>query len=157
MTYTFGLAPNDFEDWAELHQLLMDCFAYMEGRIDPPSSLLKLTPELLREKSASETLLIVSEGLDLIGCAFFQSRHDALYIGKVAVHRKHRRNGITRQIFELAADIARQHGKQYLELQTRVELHENHQTFARLGFTKSGDSTHAGFQRPTSITMQKAI
>jgi phosphinothricin acetyltransferase len=44
-----------------------------------------------------------------------------------------------------------------LELQTRVELIENHKTFGALGFEKVAETAHPGYSRPTSITMQRSI
>jgi hypothetical protein len=42
-------------------------------------------------------------------------------------------------------------------LQTRVELVENHAAFSRMGFAKTGESAHPGYDRPTSITMRRAV
>jgi hypothetical protein len=33
--YRYFVQPTDFSDWAGLHRLLHECFAFMEGRIDP--------------------------------------------------------------------------------------------------------------------------
>ncbi|SLN34598.1 hypothetical protein ROH8110_01726 [Roseovarius halotolerans] len=44
-----------------------------------------------------------------------------------------------------------------LELETRIELTENHETFRRLGFVKSGEGAHKGFERSTYIIMRKNI
>lgn len=49
------------------------------------------------------------------------------------------------------------HPKAYLELETRIELLENHATFAALGFVRVTESAHPGFSRPTSITMRKPV
>jgi hypothetical protein len=56
-----------------------------------------------------------------------------------------------------AEDIARQNQRQFLELQTRVELIENHKTFAALGFEKVAEAAHPGYDRPTSIVMRKRV
>ena len=48
-------------------------------------------------------------------------------------------------------------GKPLLELQTRVELNGNHAAFARLGFRETERTAHAGYERPTSLTMRKAL
>jgi hypothetical protein len=58
---------------------------------------------------------------------------------------------------EAAESIARQNGKAYLELETRIELLENHKTFAALGFAKVAENAHPGFNRPTSITMRRPV
>jgi len=44
-------APDDFSDWSLLLDLLLAAFAGMAGRIDPPSSVLGLTPATLAEKA----------------------------------------------------------------------------------------------------------
>jgi phosphinothricin acetyltransferase len=41
-----------------------------------------------------------------------------------------------------------------LELKTRVELVENQAAFARMGFVEIGQTSHAGFPNPTSVTMR---
>jgi hypothetical protein len=60
-------------------------------------------------------------------------------------------------MFEVAEEVARTHGRKFLELQTRVELVENHATFAALGFKKVAESAHPGYSRPTTITMRKPV
>jgi hypothetical protein len=54
-------------------------------------------------------------------------------------------------------DLARERGKDAIELQTRIELTTNHAAFARLGFRESGRTAHEGYDRPTSITMRKVL
>ena len=44
-----------------------------------------------------------------------------------------------------------------LELSTRIELVENHATFARMGFAKTAETAHEGFDRPTSIVMRAPV
>ena len=47
-----------FEDFTALHELLVSAFAYMDERIDPPSSLHRLNSETLRDKAESEYLAL---------------------------------------------------------------------------------------------------
>lgn len=56
-----------------------------------------------------------------------------------------------------AETLARRDGNSKLRLETRVELTENHAAFGRMGFVKVSETAHAGFDRPTSITMEKII
>ncbi len=150
-------APADFCDWEALHRLLVACFAYMEGRIDPPSSLARMPPEVLAAKAAEETLVIAAHNGRLVGCGFLSESRDAIYVGKLAVAAPFRRRGILKALITEAERVARQKGKAFLELQTRVELIENHRTFEALGFVKAGETAHAGFARATSITMRKRV
>jgi ribosomal protein S18 acetylase RimI-like enzyme len=129
----------------------------MEGRVDPPSSLARLNLRGLTEETTDETLNIASCEDELIGCAFATPLGDALYVGKVAVHQRFRGRGVVRQLFCAASELGRGMSLPFLELQTRVELVENHQAFAAIGFYQVGESSHQGYYRPRSITMRKAI
>jgi GNAT superfamily N-acetyltransferase len=157
MAIQVSRADADFRDWDGLHALLTRSFAYMKGRIDPPSSLTRMSVETLREKAGEETLLLARDGETLVGCGYLRDDGATLYLGKFAVAQAYRRRGVLRAMFDLAEKIARQEGKTALELQTRIELVENHATFAALGFVKSGEEAHAGYNRPTSIWMRKVL
>lgn len=64
---------------------------------------------------------------------------------------------MARRLVDAAALIAQQQGRAALELQTRVELQENHRAFEAMGFVKVSESMHPGFSRATSITMRKQL
>lgn len=151
------ISPQGFTDWNLLMGLVRDAFAYMDGRIDPPSSLKAMDVDAFRAKAAAESLILVEEGGNLVGCAFAALRDDCVYVGKVAVAHAARGKGVARLMFAAAEALARQHGLGFLELQTRVELVEHHATFAALGFVKVAETAHAGYSRPTSITMRKPV
>jgi N-acetylglutamate synthase-like GNAT family acetyltransferase len=63
-------------------------------------------------------------------------------------------HGIGRALIAAARAEAQALGLKALELQTRVELTENHAFFARMGFVKVGETAHPGYERPTSVTMR---
>lgn len=151
------VSPADFHDWAGLLALLQQSFAYMDGRIDPPSSLQGMTPAQLQAKASREHLLLWREGGWLLGCAFADLRADCVYVGKLAVAASARRRGVARALLAAADRLARKHQRAWLELQTRVELVENHRAFAALGFKTTARTCHPGFARPTSLTMRRAV
>lgn len=148
-------APEGFSDWPELLALIRGSFAYMDGRIDPPSSAHLLTPASLRDRAAAEHLYIA--GPPLLGCAFFAEQPDALYIGKLAIAPDAQGAGLGRAFLAEAESLARRRGLPRLRLETRVELTRNHAAFARLGFIKTAEKAHPGFDRPTSITLEKPL
>ena len=149
--------PAEFSDWSGLHALLQDCFAFMDGRIDPPSSLKRMTPDILREKARQETLVVVLGDDEIVACGFLRETQETIYIGKLAVKSAFRERGILRSMVNIAEQHACERRKAALELETRVELVENHKTFGALGFVKTGESSHAGYDRATSITMKKPL
>jgi GNAT superfamily N-acetyltransferase len=163
MTAADALAPVElrgtegFADWEALLALLNRAFAFMAGRIDPPSSLNRLDAAGLAAKARAERGFLAFSGGRLAGCIFCAPRTDALYVGKLAVEPALHGRGIGRALMARAEAEARALGLPALELQTRVELVENHAAFAAMGFVRTGQSSHAGYARPTSVTMRKAL
>ncbi|MEZ5798980.1 MAG: GNAT family N-acetyltransferase [Paracoccaceae bacterium] len=146
------LAPYD---WASILGLLRAEFAYMDGLIDPPSSLHRLTAEGIADHARKAEVWAI--GTPPVACIFLTPRADALYIGKLTVAASHRRQGLATQLMALAADRARALGLAALELETRVELADNHATYLAMGFTETARTAHPGFDRPTSVTYRKRL
>ena len=135
--------------------LLLKSFAYMEGRIDPPSSLNAFTLETIRDHCKSEEVWICSS--PPLACMFLTRKEDCLYLSKLAVSQPHGKKGLARCLIMHAETRAETQGYKKLKLQTRVELTENHLFFQRLGFVKTAETSHDGYTRATSITMVKTI
>ena len=95
-------AARDFSDWERVRLLILDAFAYMGPRIDPPSSALRLTAESIRTSAESGMLLLAHRADDLVGCVFAHQKNDALYISKLAVSPSLQRAGIGRKLLEAA-------------------------------------------------------
>jgi N-acetylglutamate synthase-like GNAT family acetyltransferase len=151
------IAPSAFDRWSELLALLRSSFEYMNGQIDPPSSLDRMNEAELKTKAIKERLIIAEHQGRLIGCAYADIRSECVYVGKVAVDELHRGQGVARKLFNAAESIAIQSDLLLLQLQTRVELTQNHQVFGALGFEKVAETAHSGYLRPTSITMQRRV
>ena len=130
-------------------------FAGMEGRIDPPSSMHALTVDSLAAQAATAEIWAI--GQPPVACVVLTPKPGALYLGKLAVAASHRRHGHARALIALAETRARALGLPALELQTRVELAENHATFRALGFAETGRSAHPGYSRPTTITFRRGL
>ncbi len=146
-----------------VHALLTAAFAYMEGRIDPPSSLSRMTPDTLSEEAARKELWVIPDPAaphaspTPQACVIMTPQPDHLYFGKLAVAEQARGKGLARQLIELAETRARTLGLPRLRLQTRVELVENHATFTRMGFVQTGLTAHEGYDRPTSLTFDRMV
>ena len=146
---------RDPYDWQALLDLIRAAFAGMEGRIDPPSSMHRLTPESIAEQARLNEVWAI--GKPPVACIFLTPKANALYLGKLAVAAGQRGRGHARTLVDLAETRARAKGLPAMELETRVELTENHATFRALGFTETGRSAHPGFGHPTSITFRRGV
>ena len=142
-------------DWAALLQLIRAEFAYMEPRINPPSSMHRLTEADIAAKAETGEVWVI--GTPPVACVFLTYQPESLYIGKLAVAADQRGKGLAWALIDVAEVRARDLGLGWLELETRVELVENQAAFARMGFHEVGRKAHAGFDRPTSITFRKAV
>ena len=148
---------ENFSRWTELLDLILSSFAYMEGRIDPPSSAINLTVETLAEKAKAEIAYAMENNGRLTGCIFLRPEANCLYVGKLAVLPSTQGKGIGRRLLAVAEATARDLGLAALRLDTRIELVDNHSTFAAWGFAKIAEKSHPGFARPTFIEMRKAL
>lgn len=142
-------------DWAALLSLIRTEFAYMAGRIDPPSSMHRLTEADIAAKATSGEVWVI--GTPPVACVFLTIQDDSLYIGKLAVAAAHRGQGHARSLIAQAKQSACALGLSALTLETRVELTENHAVFRNLGFVETARTAHPGYNRPTSISFFQGI
>ncbi|MCA0920557.1 GNAT family N-acetyltransferase [Pseudooceanicola nanhaiensis] len=149
------LGPQD--DMAPVHALLHAAFAYMEARIDPPSSLHRMTPESLARDAATKELWVIRPGPAPLACVLLTPETDHLYLGKLAVAEAARGTGLSRQLMDHAVTRAAVLGLPRIVLQSRIELTENHAIFARMGFVETGRTAHDGYDRPTSLTFTRDL
>jgi ribosomal protein S18 acetylase RimI-like enzyme len=133
--------------------LIRGSFAYMDGRIDPPSSMHRLTLADMSEHCVTGEVWTYAN--PVAGCVFLTERPGRLYVGKLAAAL--RGCGIARGLMGLAEQRARVRWLSALELEVRIELVENHAVFERFGFSVAGEGSHAGYDRPTFLTMRKVL
>jgi GNAT superfamily N-acetyltransferase len=135
-------------DWAALVALIRGAFAGMEGRIDPPSSVHRLSAaDLARQAQEGEIWVC---GWPPVACVVLTPAPGHLYLGRLAVAEDWRGRGLARALVDQAEQRARALALPELRLQTRVELLENHAAFEAMGFTHLGSTAHPGHARPTS-------
>lgn len=146
------LGPDDPALGAVL-TLIRDSFAFMNGRIDPPSSMHSLTLTDLQDPTKE----VWTIGDPPIACMILTPQPDTLYLGKLAVAAVARHRGLATALIAQALTRAATLQRPSVTLQTRIELTENHTTFARLGFTEIARTAHPGFDRPTTLTFRRDL
>jgi N-acetylglutamate synthase-like GNAT family acetyltransferase len=92
-----------------------------------------------------------------IACMALTFEENRVYLGKLATHPDWRRRGLAALLVDRALRRAKDRGLPAVELQTRVELAENHAAFRAMGFEEVGRTAHPGYTRPTSITFRRAV
>lgn len=145
--------PGKTYDWDALLALMKRAFAGMEGRIDPPSSLDDMTAQDLAAHPGEIWVI----GRPPRACMLLTPKPHALYLGKLSVDPLWQRKGYAHILINLAESRAKAMGLPALELQSRIELVENHAIFFALGFEQTGATTHPGYSSPTSLTFTKQL
>ena len=145
--------PSDTAMLEAALDLTRRSFASMDGVIDPPSSIHRLTVEDL-VSGPGEVWVI---GTPPIATVTLTPRTDVLYLGKLAVDESARGQGLARRLVDWAEQRTVQLGLPAIELQTRIELVDNQRTFVALGFSEIARTAHAGYDRTTSITYRRPV
>ena len=140
---------------ADILTLIRTFFAFMDGRIDPPSSMHRLTLKALSEQADTGEIWAIGDPVE--ACVFLTPNPDSLYLGKLAVAAQARGQGLARVLTKLAEIRAAALGLACVELQIRIELIENHATFIALGFHEVDRTAHPGSDHVTSITFRKHV
>jgi hypothetical protein len=86
--------PPDFRDFEGLYRLLTRAYAFMEGRIDPPSFLTRMDVDDVARKARDEDLVLVRDAGRPVACLFGTRDGDIYEVGKIAVASSHRRRGL---------------------------------------------------------------
>ncbi len=146
------LAPHD-SALPQVLILIQSEFAYMDGLIDPPSSIHSTTLADLQNPGVE----VWAMGHPPEACVILTPKPPALYIGKLAVAACVRRRRLATVLINHAETRARALHLTHLELQTRIELTANQTAFAAMGFVETARTAHKGYARPTSITYQRKI
>lgn len=147
--------PEEAAELAQVLDLIRRSFAAMEGRIDPPSSMHRLTLQALSQQARDGEIWCLGDPVR--ACIFLTPKADCLYLGKLATDAEFRGQGLARSMLNLAAQRACDLGFDVLELQVRVELVENQSLFSHLGFEVTDRIAHPGYSRPTSLTMRRQL
>ena len=149
------LEASDTAALAQVLRLIQTSFAYMTGRIDPPSSMHQLTVSALAQMARDSSVLALGD--PVAACLVAKPLPHALYLGKIAIASDLRGRGVLRALLGRSEELARSLSLSRLELQVRIELVENQKIFGKCGFVETARNAHPGYDRATEITMQKLL
>lgn len=147
------LSPDD--DMEPLLDLMRRSYAYMQGRVDPPSSLARLDAAKLADAAGRSEIWALDPGP--VACVVLTQRPSTLYLSKLAVDEPYRRQGLARRLVDNAMTRARALKQSNVTLQVRIELTETQAIFQKLGFHEVNRTAHLGYDHDTAITFKRPV
>ena len=138
-------------------EVIRTAFAAQSRPTSPPSSALLETGQSIAAKIAAGGGFGAFDGGALNALALWSTDGDALHVARVSVAPRARGRGIARSLIAACEAHARALRVRRMTLKTRLELPENERLFERCGFARREVEAHPGFERPTTVVMEKIL
>jgi N-acetylglutamate synthase-like GNAT family acetyltransferase len=137
--------------------LLQRAFGVYRGKLQPESSALLETADMIRTAMKTGTILLAERAGRILGCVSVQRKGDCAYAGRLAVEPMEQGIGVGRALLAAAEALARQMGLGRLRVDVRLKLRDNRAFFRALGFVEGAERCHPGFRSPTYIELEKTL
>ncbi|MGO1117693.1 GNAT family N-acetyltransferase [Rhodovibrionaceae bacterium A322] len=147
----------DRADLSALLDVIKAAFAEQVGTLDPPSSSETFTLEDLEARLRQGPAFQISDAKGPCGCVLTSLAGDHLYLGKLAIHPRARRQGLAVALIDAVCDAARRQGLPAVELEYRIALTGNHSLYQSQGFQIIAEEAHPGYSHPTFYRARKTL
>jgi len=137
--------------------LIRLAFSAQSRPTTPPSSALNETPATIRDELARGGGAVVELDDAVVGAVLWLEEEGSLYVGRLAVHPAHRRQGVARALMDEAEREARRRGLTRMHLGVRLALDDNRRLFKACGFEETTLHRHEGFAEPTWVRMERRL
>jgi len=145
-------------DAAALAATIAAAFEEYRGRLNPPSAAFgETSARIASELKRGSGAIIALRGGTAIGCVMTKHVCRDLYFGRLSVVPAARGLGLSGRLVAAVEEAARAQELAGVRLGVRIALPANQRLFASLGYVEISREAHPGFDRPTSITMRKAL
>jgi ribosomal protein S18 acetylase RimI-like enzyme len=137
--------------------LVRSAFEEYRGRLDPPSGALDETAERVRQRMKVARVVFAQARVAALGCVFYERRDDHVYLFRLAVLPRFRRQGIGRALISRVEADARALNFPRVRLGVRVALPDLRAYYERFGYRFVESGSHAGYSEPTYVILEKAL
>ena len=144
------------EDAPLLAGVIRAAFEDHRGRLDPASSAHAETDETVRQRLQLGRGVLAMVENEVAGCVFYKEVNGYLNLGRLAVLRSYRGQGVGGRLVEYVEARSRELGLFRVRLGVRIPLAETQAYYERRGYSPVGHGTHAGFTEPTYVILEKS-
>ena len=142
-------------DAPTLLRLMQMAFQEYDGVLDPPSGAHTETIETVKRKLAAGGAALALRDERPVGFAFYEPYGDSLYFGRLSVLPEFRNQGIGGALLNYVEQRASETGAAGVTLGVRLQLPHLIARYEKLGYRIAKYMTHAGYDAPTYVFMDK--
>lgn len=142
------------DDIPILLAVLHAAFEEYRGRLDPPSGVHSETVETLRQKLKGGAAVLARISDEVAGCVFYQQEPTHVYLERLSVLPKYRRQGVGQALVHSVEQSA-QMLKLPVQIGVRLSLTGVRAFYERRGYRVARYAAHEGYAEPTYVVMQK--
>lgn len=145
------------DDIPALARVIALAFEEHRGKLTPPSSSLKKSPEAVRQELQNAKAIVAIKDDKMIGCVFYSLKDDFVYLAHLAVLPDYRGLGIAKALMRAVERNALKQSYTKIRLSVRLALEETRAFYEHLGYTFYNYGAHPGFDKPTYVMLEKRL
>jgi predicted N-acetyltransferase YhbS len=141
----------------DVHRLTQAAFGPYDVLEPPSGAVVESVERVVADLAAGGGAVAERDGA-AVGCLRWRPRADGdMYVARVAVDPGEQGSGIGQALMAWAEGEARRRGYAGVTVGVRIALPANLAYFRRLGYEVTGEHSHAGFDRPTWLSLRKPL
>ena len=154
---SFELREATSADVPALASVIAAAFEVYRDKLTPPSSSLSKTPEAVRLELQTATAIVAVQATTLVGCVFYQANNDHVYLSRLAVLPAYQGEGTARALLLTVEERSLNSGHDKVRLQVRLVQERNRALYASCGYKVHSYGSHAGYEEPTFVMLEKRL
>ena len=151
------LRPATAADIPAVLAVTAAAYAAHAGRLDPPSSVVRETPETVAAYLSRGGIIVAETDGEIVGAVRYEPYADYLYLGRLAVAPAWQGRGIGRRLVEAVEEWAVLLGLDEVQLGVRTELSANRELYRYLGYVENGYAPFNSDPRYSYLKMKKRL
>jgi predicted N-acetyltransferase YhbS len=144
-------------DVQKILYIIHEAFGQYKDNLLPPSGAHKETIQTIEEKLVEGGAYLAEIENNVVGCALWKSNDDYLYVGRLAVLPKYRKQGIGNKLMNIMEIKASELGYDEILIGVRISQSKLVKYYQNRGYGIIEYCFHEGYSNPTYVKMIKKM